>query len=154
MAYAYDEDELPPLPKREEVERDLADWRARLTDLFGGIESWIGNDPRYRVVRSEVNRLEPMMTAVQLPVMEFPALGIGWSDTEARGTTGILFRPEARWVVGTRGRVWISTPSDLLYLIDKGTDDRADWWIYPKRSPYQSVPFTRDEVLRLLAELP
>lgn len=154
MAYAYDDDEFPPPPKREEIERDLADWRARLTDLFDRIESWIGNDPRYRVVRSKVSRLEPMMTAVQLPAMELPAFGIGWSDAETKGKQGLLFLPQARWVVGTRGRVRVTGPGLLLHIIDKGSPTAPEWWIYPKRAPHESVPFNRDELAHLLAEMP
>lgn len=153
MAYAWDEED-EELPPQREVVAALEAWRARLSNLYEQMVGWLPPGDSHRVHRSVVSRLEPMMTATGVGIMTFPALGIGWADVEAKGKTGITIVPEARWVVGTHGRVQVQSPRGILYLIDAGTDEAPAWRIYPRRHPYVSVPFTRDEFLAILAELP
>lgn len=153
MAYAL-EDEYTPAPKRSVVEAQISDWKTRLADLYTLIESWAAQDPCARAHRANMTFHEPMLKAAGLPPVKLPALGLLW-DTPAgvKSRPDILFRPEARWVSGTRGRVWTSVQGTILYLIDKGDDDAADWWIYPRRSPTKSVPFTKEEFNRIVDEL-
>lgn len=143
MAYAFDDDytHLPPPPVRAEVEADIVDWKARLADLMEQLRQWSTEVPGIDCLMAETEKLEPKMQLVGIdqPVV-LPMLLIDKrpegsvtppaekSRPRSRSDRGWLsVWPDARWVIGTRGQVWLSTSDWHETLADIGRPGVADW---------------------------
>ncbi|MFV3128219.1 hypothetical protein [Niveispirillum sp. KHB5.9] len=151
MAYAYDhDDELEPPPlTREAVEAELCDWRRHLTSLFDKLMSWLPDDRAFVAWQGERPILESPMRQVGLAFEMFPTLTV---KVEATGE-GMQFLPEARWVLLTRGRLFLFHPLGMTYIEDHGQPNAPDWRLYPHRDRSRNVPLTREEFLTLLGGL-
>ncbi|OYQ32319.1 hypothetical protein CHU95_16065 [Niveispirillum lacus] len=142
MAYAYEiGDELPPPPTRAEVEADLADWKARLVELVTTLRHWATEVPGIRCVVVETEKHERKMALVGIhqpiglplllidrkPSQAQETLPAQSGETPALGQGGMSVWPDARWVIGTRGQVWIQSTDLLETLVDIGKPGAPDW---------------------------
>ncbi|MFY8092029.1 MAG: hypothetical protein ACOVN0_00985 [Niveispirillum sp.] len=173
MAYAFDEDytHLPPPPVRAEVEADIIDWRSRLTDLMDGIRSWASEIPGVEVQVGEVGRLERKMELVgihepvRLPALTlrkivgsyFTPLPAGDQNPyiNERLTTDDVWLsvwPDARWVIGTRGQIWLQSNSKFYTVADLGEHGHPDWRLLQKGDD-EFRPFTKEIFQALVTDL-
>ncbi len=178
MVYAFEiGDDLPDPPTRAGVETDLADWKARLDRLMADICRWAEEFSGVVCERGSVNKIERKMQMVGLtkPV-ELPALLLRRLVTQSfsplsveqrtehmaqQGLPGRLLRheatlsitPDARWVVGTRGQVWIRSDWIFDTIADIGTPEQPDWSLIRRGDPEHLIPFTRDVLHDLLGHL-
>jgi hypothetical protein len=143
MAYVIDEDysQLPPPPTRAEVEADLVDWRHRLTELVKQLSAWSQEIPGIDYVIAETEMLEPKMQMVGINTpFSLPLLLIDKLPTERAGPPLLRFEanrapdygwlsvwPDARWVIGTRGQVWLQSTEFFETLVDIGAPGAPDW---------------------------
>lgn len=178
MVYAFEiGDDLPDPPTRAGVETDLADWKVRLDGLMADICLWAGEFPGVLCERGNVAKIERKMQMVGLtkPV-ELPALllrrlvtqSVSPLSPEQRAAYVMLYgsptriigheatlsiTPDARWVVGTRGQVWIRSDKIFDTIADIGTPEQPDWRLIRRADPEHLIPFTRDVLHELLEHL-
>ncbi len=151
MSYAFDLDdeiESPPL-SREEVVAELQDWQRHLTSLFDTLVSWLPDDGSFVSWRGERSILESQMRQVGLGFQMFPALTV----KNAATGEGMQFLPEARWVLLTRGRLFLFHPLGKTYIEDHGQPGAPDWRFYPYRDRGKNTSLTREEFQLLLEGL-
>lgn len=162
MAYAFEiGDELPDPPTRSAVEADIADWKARLSELMALITQWALELPDVEVELGPCDMLERKMEMVgikgpvQLPslliqrVVETTRKPIPEAhrtpDTHERVVhrkAWLSVMPDARWVVGTRGQVLIRAFNRVETVMDLGEAGKPDWRIM-RLSDHEFVPFTK-----------
>lgn len=169
MAYVIDEDysQLPPPPTRAEVEADLVDWKLRLTDLMALLNQWAKEIPGIDTVVVETEKLERKMELVgihepvQLPLLLIdrqpdqpipPATGqiSDWplGDVD-HGFLSVW--PDARWVIGTRGQVWLQSADYKDTLVDIGRPGKPDWR-YTQQGEYLR-PLSKDSFQTIVKSL-
>lgn len=167
MAYVIDEDynQLPPPPTRAEVEADLVDWRHRLTDLVKQLSVWSQEVPGIDCVIAETEMLEPKMQMVGINTpFSLPMLVIDKLPAERAGPTPERFAansppdygwlsiwPDARWVIGTRGQVWLQSAEFFETLVDIGTPGAPDWR-FTQHGEFLR-PLTRDSFQNIIKSL-
>lgn len=143
MAYAFDDDytHLPPPPSRAEVEADIIDWKARLAQLMEQLRLWSMELPDIDCLMVETEKLERKMQLVGineplvLPMLLIdkrhegkvvpPAGDRGLRSKTDQGWLSVW--PDARWVIGTRGQVWIRSSNFHETLADIGQPGTPDW---------------------------
>jgi hypothetical protein len=178
MAYAFEiGDDLPDPPTRAGVEADLADWKARLDGLMADVCRWAGEFPDVLCERGSVAKIERKMQMVGLTApVELPALLLRRLVTQSvrplpveqrtaymvqealpgrilRHEATLSITPDARWVLGTRGQVWIRSDKIFDTVADIGTPEQPDWRLIRRADPEHLIPFTRDVLHELLGRL-
>lgn len=121
------EPEPTPLPTREEVLAEIADWKQRIDALYRDVIGWLPQGMGYEVDLSWVAPVyEQMLQALELPPYEVPMLQI-----RHRGRRVLIFRPDGRWVMFTRGRVRIGIGNDRWEtLLAKEDDNGRVHWVF------------------------
>ncbi len=173
MAYAFDDDytHLPPPPIRAEVEADIIDWKTRLADLMDGIKEWAAEIPGVEVQEGVVSRLERKMELVgiqepvRLPALtlrkilkfDYTSLPAGHQNpyiNEQCNTDDVWLSvwPDARWVIGTRGQIWLQSSRQFYTVADLGEPGRPDWRLL-QRGDDEFRPFTKEIFQALVADL-
>ncbi|MBF5093417.1 hypothetical protein F1643_01970 [Azospirillum sp. INR13] len=155
MAYLYIDDDEPekPLPSREEAEAEIADWKRRIDALYDEIVGWLPPGEGYEVDRSRLlPRHENMQKILELPGYEIPLLRI-----RRDGRDILMFQPDARWVLFTRGRVklYVGTIRAGDRLLAKEADAEGPEWTYWTTGSWQTggKPWGRECLLDLLREV-
>lgn len=129
---------------------EVADWKRRIDALYDEAIGWLPQGHGYEVDRSQMlPRHENMLKILELPGYEIPLLKI-WRE----GRQVLMFQPDARWVLFTRGRV------NLLFtkgrannrLLAKELDaEGADWnYWYAGNWQQGGEPWGRERFLDLL----
>lgn len=178
MAYAFEiGDEFPAPPTRAEVEADLAEWKTRLDVFMTDICRWAEEFPGMECERGTVSKIERKMQMVGMTVpADLPAVLVRRLVTQSvhplplaerteymkqHGLPGRIFRneasvsitPDARWVVGTRGQVWIRSDKIFDTIADIGSPGQPDWRLIRRGDPEHLIPFTKDVLHELLGRL-
>lgn len=155
MAYLYIDDDEPekPLPSREEAEAEIADWKRRIDALYDEVVGWLPPGEGYEVDRSRLlPRHENMQKLLELPGYEIPLLRI-----RRDGRDILMFQPDARWVLFTRGRVklYVGTIRAGDRLLAKEADAEGPEWKYRTTGGWQpgGRPWDRECLLDLLREV-
>lgn len=172
MAYAFEiGDELPDPPTLAEVEADIADWKVRLADLMALLTQWAQEIPDVEVecgsheMRERKLALVGIQRSVQLPALlikrlvetiHMPAKD-GYRTSVSRERVlerheYVTVRPDARWVVGTRGQILIWAPRYPITVMDLGELGRPDWR-FLSLSDYEFVPITKEWFQNLIKAL-
>lgn len=152
MAYAFDDDQdvFPPLLSRDEVEGEQQDWLSRLHNLYSTLEGWLPVGEDFTVTRHDADIHDPVAKkAGATDTLKVPRLQIEYRSSEKR----IQIFPESRWVLLTRGRLFLFHPLGRTYIEDHGVQGVPDWRFYPYRDRSQNVPLNRDEFQKLLEGL-
>ncbi len=154
MAFLYlDDDEPKPLPSREEAMAEVADWKRRINALYDEIVGWLPADKGYEVDRSRLfPRHENMLKVLGLPGYEIPLMRI-----RRNGKDALLFQPDGRWVLFTRGRVNLFV-GDIRAgdrLLAKEADAGGPDWTYWTDDNWQQGgdPWDQARLLGLLMEV-
>lgn len=154
MAFLYlDDDESKPLPIQEEAMAEVADWKRRINALYDEIVGWLPADEGYEVDRSQLlPRHENMLKVLELPGYEIPLMRI-----RRNGRDALLFQPDGRWVLFTRGRVNLFVGNirvgDRL-LAKEAEADGPDWKYWTDDNWQRSGdPWDRERLLSLLREV-
>lgn len=146
-----DQPDPTPLPTREEALAEVADWKRRVDDLYRDVADWLPKDRGYDADRSWMVPVhEPMLRVLGLPPYEIPILQV-----QRDGKRVLLFRPDARWVMSTHGRVRVGI-GDRRWetLLAKEGDSEALEWHYWDADHWRQggVPWDRERLLTLLGE--
>lgn len=155
MAFLIDEDEPEPkpLPSREEALAEVADWKRRVDDLYRDVIGWLPRDEGYEVDLSLVFPVrEPMQQILGLPAYEVALLQV-----RRNGKRVMVFRPDARWVMNTRGRVRMGVGDRNWYtLLAKEMPSGALEWRFWSSENWErgGDPWTKEEMLSLLSVRP
>lgn len=152
MAYAFDDDQdvFPPLLSKDEVEEEQQDWLSRLRQLYGTLEGWLPVGEDFIVTRHDADSLDPVAKKAGITVpLKVPRFQIEYGASEKR----LQIFPESRWVLLTRGRLFLFHPLGRTYIEDHGLPGEPDWRFYPYRDRSQNVPLNRDEFQILLEGL-
>lgn len=152
MAYAFDEDQdvLPPPLSKDEVEEEQRDWLSRLRQLYSTLEGWLPSCADFVVTRHDADSLDPVAKKAGITVpLKVPRFQIEYRSSEKR----LQIFPESRWVLLTRGRLFLFHPLGRTYIEDHGLPGGPDWRFYPYRDRSQNVPLNRDEFQILLEGL-
>lgn len=143
-----DEPEPKPLPSAEEVEAGVAEWKTRIDALFHDIVAWL---PEGCVADTSLNRsvTERMMQLRGVPSYTIPILTV-----LRDGQRVMTFRPDARWVFLTRGRVMISGANRPARLLDEGeVPGDVRWMLYDQSNWSKGGdPFTRETLASLFGD--
>lgn len=178
MVYAFEiGDEFPDPPTRAEVEADLVDWKSRLDVLMTDICRWAEEFPGVECERGTVSKIERKMqmvgimepvdlpailirrlvtqSATRLPPAERTAYmnQLGLPGRIHRNERSVTITPDARWVVGTRGQVWIRSNIHFDTIADIGILGRPDWRLIRRAAPEQLTPFTKEILHELIGRL-
>ncbi|KPF88095.1 hypothetical protein IP70_01050 [alpha proteobacterium AAP38] len=149
MAYAFDDDQdvFPPLLSKDEVEAEQQDWLTRLRQLYSTLEGWLPAGEDFGVTRHEADSLDPVAkkAGVTVPI-KVPRLQIEHRSSEKR----LQIFPESRWVLLTRGRLFLFHPLGRTYIEDHGAPGVPDWRFYPYRDRSQNAPLNCAEFQNLL----
>lgn len=154
MAYLEIDDEPTPLPTPEAALAEVADWKRRVDALYDEIVGWLPVGEGYEVDRSRLlPRHENMLKVLGLPGYEIPLMRI-----RRNGKDVLLFQPDGRWVLFTRGRVNIIVGKArfgdriLAKAVDANVDDPE--WKYRTNGNWRIDvdPWNRDKFLDLLKE--
>lgn len=133
--------------KREDIIARIHDWNIRLTDLYNRIERWADEMDGAEVLRTEVPQArEELMQRFGVEPGKLPARAV------IQGKRRVSFVPLALWVIGSNGRVNITTNSHSYILLDESEGESASRWVVvstARRS--QRIPLDR-EVLRGLIQ--
>ena len=155
MAYLYIDDDEPekPLPSREEAEAEIADWKRRIDALNDEVVGWLPPGEGYEVDRSRLlPRHENMQKILELPGYEIPLLRI-----RRDGRDILMFQPDARWVLFTRGRVnlYVGKIRAGDRLLAKEAEAEGPEWRYWTTGSWQTggKPWGRECLLDLLREV-
>ncbi|WP_298378043.1 hypothetical protein [Azospirillum sp.] len=131
MAY-LEIDETPeptPLPTREEAQVEIADWQRRVDALYRDVIDWLPKDAGYEVDLSWIIPVhELMLDALELPPYQVPMLQVRRS-----GERLLIFRPDARWVMFTRGRVKVGIGDgrwETLLAIESEDESGCVGWTF------------------------
>lgn len=154
MAYLDIDDEPTPLPTPEEAKAEVADWKRRVDELYDEVIGWLPDGHDYEIDRSQLlSRHESMLKILHLPSYEIPLLQI-----RRNGKQVLLFQPDGRWVLFTRGRVNIIVGKARFgdRILAKAVDaDRNDpEWKYRTNGNWKIDvdPWRKEKFLDLLKE--
>ncbi len=89
-------------PTREEVFAQLEDWRRRLHKLYADIISWLPEGEGYETEIRDYMTDEGPMRVASVPPQPVPELRV-----YRHGDTGLIFTPDACWIIGVAGRIHI-----------------------------------------------
>lgn len=178
MVYAFEiGDDFPDPPTRSAVEADLTEWKARLDVLMTNICRWAEDFPGVSCERGTVSKIERKMQMVGMTLpADLPAVLIRRLVTQSvrplppaerteymtqHGLPGriihneasVSITPDARWVVGTRGQVWIRSNKIFDTIADIGSPGQPDWRLIRRGDPEHLIPFTKDVLHELLGRL-
>jgi hypothetical protein len=150
MAFLYEDDEPEPtpLPSAEEVEAGVAEWKTRIDALFRDIAAWLP-DGCVADTSQSYQVEERMMEIRGIPPYTIPVLNI-----LCDGRRVMSFRPDARWVFHTRGRVMISGANRPARLLDVGeAPGDVRWMLYdPSNWSKGGDPFMREALSSLFGD--
>lgn len=120
-----DDPEPIPLPSADEVRAEMADWMRRIDALYRTTVGWLPPGAGYEADQSwRVPVKEEMLRLNGLPSYEVPILQI-----RRDGRRCLLFHPDARWVMFTRGRVTVGIgPRRWDSLLAKVNDKGETEW--------------------------
>ena len=132
----------------QDVAARIDDWVGRLNRLYDKLDEWLVSIPHDRVRRATPKQpVEPTMRRANVPPRDVPTYTI------LRGTHRIAFVPSALWLPGANGRVNVTTNAKQHVLVDRGTGGNGSkWQLVIDDVDRPLVPFTRSQLLRLLAE--
>jgi len=154
MVFLYlDDDEPKPLPSREEAMAEVADWKRRIEALYDEIVGWLPANEGYEIDRSQrLPRHENMLKVLGLPSYQIPLMRIRRNGKEA-----LLFQPDGRWVLFTRGRVnlFVGNIRAGDRLLAKEVEAEGPDWTYWTDDNWQRSgdPWDRERLLSLLREV-
>lgn len=118
-------DDLEPVAiSREEVERRVDDWLARLDDLMAGIRTWAArHDWTIREGQAIPMHEEPM-DRVGIAERDQPSLVL-------RSPSGseIWIKPKGLWVIGANGRVDLFSRNGVFTLVDLADQFEPPRWV-------------------------
>jgi len=153
MAFLIDEDqpEPKPLPTPEEALAEVNDWKRRIDALYRDVIDWLPKDEGYEVDQSWVIPVhEPMLRVLGLPAYKIPMLQV-----RRNGKRVLLFRPDGRWVMFTRGRVRVGIGErrwNTLLAKDVGLPE-PEWFFWNTENWERGGdPWTRERLMSLLGE--
>lgn len=145
--------EMSPETTKEEVIARLADWKARLEQLFAQVEEWAGQLPQFsgeppKILKgASLQLVEDMMEEFDVQPDLVPNLAIIY------GRNRISFVPMGLWVNAANGRVNVITNDYQYILVDLGgeNDQPSEWVIVSPRARNEQIPLSF-EVLRNLIQ--
>jgi hypothetical protein len=152
MAYLEIDDEPTPLPTPEAALAEVADWKRRVDALYDEIVCWLPVGEGYEVDRSRLlPRHENMLKALGLPGYEIPLMRI-----RRNGKDVLLFQPDGRWVLFTRGRVnlFVGNIRAGDRLLAKEAEAKGAEWTYWAGDNWQQGgdPWSKERLLTILSE--
>ena len=163
MAFLYEDDEPEPtpLPSAEEVEAGVAEWKTRIDALFRDIAAWLP-DGCVADTSQSYQVEERMMEIRGIPPYTIPVLNIlcdgrrvhSRGHVAGDGRRVMTFRPDARWVFHTRGRVMISGANRPARLLDVGeAPGDVRWMLYdPSNWSKGGDPFIQEALSSLFGD--
>lgn len=149
FASVDDGDEPERIPSAEEAHAEIEDWKRRIGLLFDTIQAWLPPEDGYEADRSRTVPMdEPMMRHLGIPPYRISVLEI-----RRAGMDAIRFKPDARWIYNTRGRVMVHGTKWPARLLDKGTgSDDVRWQLFAMWGPIGGIPFDAAALRSLLGE--
>lgn len=109
---------------RVHVERRVEDRKARITDLYGRIETWLPSGWRARL-GDDVPMHEELMGKFGIPEQRLSVL-ILQHGTALRARV----EPRGLWIIGANGRVDLTAPRGHSLIVDRSENFEApDWTI-------------------------
>lgn len=136
---------------KDDVERRVEDWIDRLNQLYHKIEHWHDELPlelQGEIVHKNLpQRPEPLLAQFAVEPRRVPSLSI----TNKNGR--YVFIPSAIWIVGANGRINVSTPNEMLLLIDLGgfSDLPSRWVLVESELKDEFQEFNQESFTRLMA---
>ncbi|RLA71127.1 MAG: hypothetical protein DRG30_08725 [Epsilonproteobacteria bacterium] len=109
---------------RDYVVLRVTDWKQRLDHLFSDISDWSKNVKEdIEIKQYDIPQArEELMSKFDVEPMTINSLVL--SDTDSRAS----FIPLGLWVIGSNGRVNISTKKHQYILFDLGDDNTSPLW--------------------------
>ena len=113
----------------EKIDRDyilqrLSNWKTRLNHLFSEMEKWTEGFEEIEIKRSDIPQSrEELMRKFDIAPDTFPSTTIIFGEHRAS------FIPMGLWVIGSNGRVNITTKKNQYMLVNLGEDDKKGQWM-------------------------
>src|SRR5579864_2286044 len=101
----------------------IDDLELRLRRLYDTLDQWMESIPHDRIERGRQRQtVEPLMRQLHIAPRDLPTYTI------YQGKKRIAFIPAALWVVGTNGRVNVTTNKKQHSLVDRGDQEQGSKW--------------------------
>lgn len=129
------------------VQQRISDWNKRLNGLYDKVEQWAKEYGDHEALRTDIPQArEDLMIRFDIEQEPIPALAIRF------GRQRVSFVPMGLWVIGSNGRVNITTNQDKYILVDMGGQNGtpSHWMIVDPSKRNRNIDFDRSVLHKLI----
>lgn len=137
-------DTLEPITKQH-VEKRIADWKERISNLYTSIASWIEGSGYTLKLGNRLVMFEELMDQFNIPPTKVDSANIYKSDKFI-----LAFKPSGLWVIGANGKIDIISLHGNYTLIDLSEQFSNSQWKLYNGVKDNAVDFNRETFLKLL----
>ncbi len=134
---------------REHILWRVSDWKNRLNRLFSNIENWTKDFATIKIQKSDIPQArEELMYKFGIDPDTVPAMAIFLGKIRAS------FVPMGIWVIGSNGRVNITTNKNQYILLDLGgdNDNPSQWVIVNPSKRKERISFDRNTLSKIIRD--
>lgn len=127
----------------------ISNWKKRLKQLFSDIENWAKDFEKIEIRRSDIPQArEELMHKFEIAPDTVPTMAILFGKHRAS------FVPMGLWVIGSNGRVNITTNKNQYILIDLGGDDDepSQWTIVNPSKRKERISFDQNILAKIIED--
>lgn len=128
-----------------QVERQVRDWRKRISDLYVTIGDWTKQTEYSIKIGNKIMMYEELMARFNVDPME-----INTADVYKDERIVLTFKPKGLWTIGANGRVDILSMRGSYVLLDTAEQFRNPKWKLYNGDKKSGVDFTKHSFLQLL----
>lgn len=126
-----------------------SNWKKRLNHLFSDIKNWGKNFDKIKIQQSNIPQArEELMHKFNIDPDTVPAMAILF------GKHRTSFVPMGLWVIGSNGRVNITTDKNQYILVDLGGDDDepSQWTIVNPSKRKERIFFDQNILAKIIED--
>ncbi len=134
---------------REYIVWRISDWKKRLNDLYSDIKNWTKILKKIELKESMIPQVrEELMQKFNIDPDSIPAMAILFNKNR------VSFVPMGLWVIGSNGRVNITTNNNQYILIDLGGDDGepSQWTIVNPSKRKERIAFNKTILIKIIED--
>ena len=134
---------------REHILWLISDWKKRLNLLFSDVENWAKDFEEAKTQKTDIPQArEELMHKFDIDPDTVPAMTIFF------GKHRTSFVPMGLWVIGSNGRVNITTNKNQYILIDLGGDDdkQSQWMIVNPSKRKQRISLDQNTLAKIITD--
>jgi hypothetical protein len=127
----------------------ISNWKKRLNILFSHIDDWAKDLKGIRIQQSSITQArEELMHKFDIEPNTVPTMAIFY------GKHRVSFVPMGLWVIGSNGRINITTNTNQYILVDLGGDDDepSQWTIVNPAKRKEKISFDEKTLAKIIED--